>query len=57
MQRKLLNLPEFFLKMYMGIEMKCKASPVGYKFRVRKDLLSPIVKKIVAENVFNKGLA
>lgn len=41
----------------MGIEMKCKASPVGYKFRVRKDLLSPIVKKIVAENVFNKGLA
>lgn len=57
MQRKFLNLPEPLLEMYMGIKMKCKASPTWYKFRVRKDLLSPIVKKVLAENAFNKRLA
>lgn len=54
MQRQLLYLSEPFLEMYMGIKMKCKLLTTWCKLRVKKDLPTPIVKKTVAENAFNK---
>jgi len=57
MQRQLLYLSEPLLEMCMGIKMKCKALKTLCKFRIGKELPSPIIKKTVAENGFNKRLA